>query len=166
MRLIIIVLGIIASFALLSVSKAAPTASSTPSGQFSALISTSTLVQTSDPIVRKLSEFSPQVGSIATPLFAAIDAGRFAVERVLQNQIESTGTRLPGTAILKPVSGKDGNHLTWQGALQSIIGVLWTVYFFVLVIVRFVIAKIVLFYPIFTIAIVLIVVRAYQWWRD
>jgi hypothetical protein len=121
-----------------------------PIPSFAAYVGTSTLVQSSDVMVQKITSFAPKYGEYSVPIFAVIDGGRVWTADVLESQILSTLVHLPGsTSIID--SGKtkileNTSSFDWKSALSTAAGVLWTVFFYMLVIIRFIIAKVAIFY--------------------
>lgn len=114
------------------------------------LIGTSTPVESAAIIEKEITSLSPKAEQLLAPVFSAIDAARIWTAGALQRQIFQTAPKLPGNAFLIPANANAlsaTNQFDWHRALATLIGVLWTLYFYILIIVRFLIAKALICYP-------------------
>jgi hypothetical protein len=159
----ILTLFAIASFSLPLPAKAQSATSSALT--LTHLLGTSTPVESSKPIHEWLASSSPRAGSTVAPILGTIDAGRTSVAAFLQNQIRYAAAKLPGNEMFQPGGDKKSVNTTtldWHRILQSVIGMLWTTYFFLLVIVRFAVAKLAFFYILFVAVIGLVLYKLFR----
>lgn len=128
-------------------------------------IGTTTPVETSGGIETFITSVSPQVARYIQPVLGAIDTGRVWVAQTLERQIVATTPKLPGNSLLKPGAGEElskTSEFNWQKVVDSVVGVLWTIYFFLLVIIRFAVAKLILCYPLLVVACGYLLVQLYR----
>lgn len=153
------------------VASAAPAAAATASGSASSttasFLSTAAPVQSSRPISAKLESWSPRAGAVGVWLFGYIDTARVYSADLLARQSTAAGRHLPGTTILKPMVKDDAQaqKFSWAGVGQSILGVLVTVYFYILVVLRSVIVNVALCYVALAAALIFGTISAIRFLR-
>lgn len=119
-------------------------------------------VESSDSIKEKIDSVSPAAGNALSPVFRLVDGGREAVAEVLDTQIEKAKpkvTPLPGV-----VAGADTSIETpEQGSWFS--SIFYTIYFYILTVLRYVVGSAGIFYPLLAIIFFYILWRMFKRFR-
>ena len=163
MQKIGVILGIVVMCMGLPTARAAAKAK-LPMATIYTALSSSTPIEASTPIEHTISTWSAPAGTFLLPVLNAVDTGRASVDAFLASQSLNIAPHLPGNSLLDPTETKkvDTAHLDWHGALISIVGVLWTVLFYIVTIIRYGVDKIVLFYPLMAVAIGYVLFKLFQ----
>lgn len=116
-------------------------------------------VDSSQGIQQTVSDISPTAANISAPAFTAIDNLRQSAANALDKQLVDTKSKLPGGQVLGAATQKQSSSGGWQG---SVMGILWTLYFYLLVVLRYLVGKAALFYPIFAFLFMYILYKIYK----
>lgn len=130
-------------------------------------LSTTTPVEPADRILEFLTSISPRTEA-ASPIIGAIDQGRVVLSVFLQKQIVAAVPHLPGNVLLTPDAGKhiaSSGQFDWQKVWSSLLGLMWTLYFFLLVLISYTTASMVISYALLVLALVFAVFKLYRFIR-
>ncbi|MGH7141668.1 MAG: hypothetical protein ACREGH_03490 [Minisyncoccia bacterium] len=105
-------------------------------------IASSTQVEPAEPIVSAVASVSPTAARAIKPILGGIDAARTGIADFLSSQIDVAHGNLPTTSIgFVPKQASPG------GILHTAEEAGWTLYFYLLVALRFIVAQFIIFYP-------------------
>ncbi len=124
----------------------------------------STTVQPATPIDQEISSFSPQIGAVIQPVLNGIDAGRTIAAHTLTGQITLAQSNVPANSLgTNPGAGLTSiSQLNPQGIWNSVLHVLWSVYLYLLIFLRFIVIKFAIFYPLVVIILFWLLYRLYR----
>jgi len=118
-------------------------------------------VESSASIGERITTLSPQAGAAAQPVLSALDSARVAAANILDSQIAQTKPKLPGMVL-----GAETKKAAQGGWLQNIVGwllaVFWTLYFYLLTILRSIVGSVAFFYPIFVFLSIYLLFKLYR----
>lgn len=121
------------------------------------------VVESSEAIQTQLESFSPAAANASAPVFTLVDGGRARVVDVLDTQIEQTKSKLDTQQSSGEVSGAQTEKL------PDTVGGLWfalyTLYLYLLTILRFLISNAGVFYPLLAVAFLYGLWRLYKSFR-
>ena len=123
------------------------------------------VVDSSAPIQQSIANVSPQVASAAQPLFTVIDGARSSAADVLDTQLANTKTNLTNTQKPGFVLGTSTSALsdpTITNPWGTFWFVLYTAYFYVLTILRWLVGNAGVFYPVLAILFLYILWRIFR----
>ncbi len=140
------------------------TISPKPAAQTAAVLNASLLVEPSTGLEESIASVSPQTGAVARPVLIALDNARSAAASFLDAQLAQAKPRLPGMVLgaetastSTPASGGIlGQATGW------ILAVFWTLYFYLLTVVRFAVGSVAFFYPIFVFVFFYVLFKLYR----
>lgn len=119
-------------------------------------------VESSDSIRQKIDSVSPAAGNALSPLFRLVDGSRSAIAEVLDAQIEKAKPKV--TTLPAVVAGADTSIETpEQGSWFS--SIFYTIYFYILTVLRFVVGSAGIFYPLLAIIFFYILWRMFRRFR-
>lgn len=107
----------------------------------------STPVESSANIQQTIADVSPQVAQSARPVFTTLDSWRAKGAEFLDTQIAQTKERLPAGGVLGAETTKNAS----SDPMGSALNIFQTLYFYLLTVLRYIIASAVLFYPLLAI---------------
>ncbi len=102
-------------------------------------------VESSSGIQQGISSVSPAVANVTAPVFTLIDGGRSAAADVLDSQLANTKTKLGPSA--GNVLGADEVKNAGSNPMGAFWFALYTLYFYILTLLRFIIGSAAVFYP-------------------
>lgn len=115
-------------------------------------------IESSDAIKDAIGGVSPGVLGVMTPVFDAIDSGRNTVADTLDTQLV--------VAKAKVGKAQDADDAAPEGPLPDVQGgfwlALWTIYFYILTVLRFLVGNAALFYPVFALAILYMLWKTFR----
>jgi hypothetical protein len=145
---------------------AARAASASTSSTTPGYLNAATPVQPANAYVARIEAWSPRVGAVVAPVCSAIDRARVYAAALLTRHSASVGRHLPGTAVLKPQTISDvQKSVSLAGAWQAALSVLITMYFYILVVVRYLIANAATCYALILGGVLLTAVLLIRRWR-
>jgi len=106
----------------------------------------SAAVESSQGIQDQIGSFSPQTASFLAPAFKWIDGARLKMSDTLNGQLLNAGQHVKGGGA---VEGLQTENPGWSG---GVLGILWTLYFYLLTILTYLISHAGVFYPVAAIA--------------
>lgn len=116
-------------------------------------------IESSKDIQDKIRSFSPGAGDAVAPVFSVIDSARNSAADMLDSQLKTAKARL----------GQVEGAQTQEGELPDTVGgfwlALWTLYLYVLTVLRFLVGNAALFYPVFAILFLYILYRSFRRFR-
>ena len=115
-------------------------------------------VESSAGLVQGISQISPQTGNVIGPILSSLDGLRSTAADILDSQIEQTQPKLPGGML----PGMPGGSNKPSDAPGWALVVFWTIYFYLLTIVRVIIGSVVIFYPVLAILFIYLLYRLYR----
>ncbi len=115
-------------------------------------------VESSAGLEQAISQISPQTGNVIGPILSSLDGLRSTAADILDSQIEQTQPKLPGGML----QGMPGGANKPQDAPGWVLVVFWTIYFYLLTIVRVIIGSVVIFYPVLAILFIYLLYRLYR----
>lgn len=116
-------------------------------------------IQTSHSIQEKIGGVSPQAAQIVEPIFETVDGWRQTASDVLYGQIAKAKGNLPGNVLgLQTYKPDDENN----PSSYSPWAILWTLYFYALTILNFLLVSAVIFYPLLAILFIYILWKLFQ----
>lgn len=147
------------TFAIKAKPKPVAATSSKPSSQAAAAVESSSAIQ------EQIGNLSPAAEGVAAPVFKLVDGSREAIADVLDSQIAKTKPKV--TKIPMPMQGEVEGAQTVktpdpQGWASSIF---FTVYFYILTVLRFVVGSAGVFYPLLAIVFFFTLWRMYRRFR-
>lgn len=137
--------------------KPKPAATTTQSGSGSAAA-----VQSSAGIQEQIGSFSPAAQSATAPVFGAIDSGRSKAADVLDNQLKLAKAKIGGDVQGAQTEAEEGQLPDTAGGFWL---ALWTVYFYLLTVLRFLIGNAAIFYPVFALALLYFMFKMFRRFR-
>jgi len=146
------------SGAVLSSSSATAAPKITVSSQPKKNSSQAAVVESSEEIEKVITDIVPQASGITGPVFKTLDSVRANLTDVLNTQLAETKPKLPSK---EDITSPDGD-----GSLDSTLSwlklVWWTLYYYLLTILHFVIGSAAWFYPIFAFLVLWGLYRLYR----
>lgn len=126
-------------------------------------------VETSADIQEQIGNLSPSVQSATAPVFSAIDSGRSRVADVLDNQLVIAKAKIGGDVEGAETEREEGDLPAGEAGLPDTVGgfwlALWTVYFYILTVLRFLVGNAGVFYPVFALALLYFVFKMFRRFR-
>lgn len=137
-----------------------------PATAFATDSNSAAAIESSDKIQSQIGSLSPAAQQATKPAFTIIDGLRSGAADVLDSQIESTKKKIAGTPKTGLVAGESVTqdasiNNPWGMALNA----LYTIYLYVLTVLRFVIGNAALFYPLLAIAFLYFLWRMFRRYR-
>jgi hypothetical protein len=123
---------------------------------------TAATVDSSQGIQNQIGSYSPMVARGSEPIFAALDNFRTSAASFLDGQINSAKQHLattPSTTISQGTIGQNPTIPSGSGGFWSIV---YTLYLYVLTLVRFLVGSAAVFYPLFVVVFFFILWRIYR----
>ena len=125
--------------------------------------STAAAVESSDGIQNQIDNLSPTVGGVVAPFFKLVDGGREAIVAVLDSQLANVKPKVAALPLPGVVAGaetiKAPNEQNWFWSI------VYTVYLYILTVLRFVVSSAGAFYPILALVFFFILWRTYKRFR-
>jgi len=114
-------------------------------------------VESSQTIQEQIQNVSPQAASAAAPVFAAIDSVRQAIanaadQQIAQTQPKITPVPLPGSTGSPQGGQVEGASTEAPATTNWMWSIVYTLYFYILTLVRFVVGSAGVFYPVLAVA--------------
>lgn len=120
-------------------------------------------VESSAGIQQSIAGVSPAVANAANPVFSAIDSARVSAANFLDRQIASTAPKLPGKSAAVSSQPSAATSSANGGIIgPTVWGIIWTVYFYLLSILRFIIGSIAFFYPLLALVFFYLMYKLYR----
>lgn len=120
-------------------------------------------VEPSTQLQASIANISPQVGAVATPTFTFIDSARESVAGVIDEQLVQTKGRLDtpkkGTVAGASTEAEEEPSQGLSGGFWSIV---WTLYVYLLTLLRFIIGSAGVFYPVLGVLFLWTLWRVYK----
>ncbi|HEY4502088.1 MAG TPA: hypothetical protein VJJ20_03430 [Candidatus Paceibacterota bacterium] len=134
-----------------------------PAAKPTASSSAAAAVESSDGIQNQIDSLSPAVGGVLAPVFKLVDGGREAIADVLDSQLKSVGPKVTALPLPGVVAGAQTIKAPEeQGWFWSIV---YTVYFYILTVLRYVVGSAGVFYPVLALLFFFILWRTYRRFR-
>lgn len=120
------------------------------------------VVQSSTQVKDWLGNISPVIENTLAPVFNTIDPLRESASNFLDGQMANTKPKLPGN-ILGIETESGSTTASGSGGLGATLwGILWTLYFYILTILNFLIVNAAIFYPVLAILFLFALWKLYQ----
>jgi hypothetical protein len=127
---------------------------------------TAAAIESSSAIQQSIGSVSPQVESVAQPVFTVIDSARNAAADVLDTQLATTKQNLgPNAGAPGEVLGSEATKNAGTNPTGAIWYILQTLYFYLLTVVRFIVGSAGVFYPIIAILFLFFMWRMFRRFR-
>jgi hypothetical protein len=134
-----------------------------PAAKITATTSEAAAVESSQGIQKQIGNLSPTAEGAAAPVFKLVDSGREALAGVLDGQLASVKPKLTPTPLPGLVEGAQTVKLPdEQSWFWSI---LYTVYYYILTVLRFLVGSAAVFYPLLCLAFFYILWRTFKRFR-
>lgn len=121
---------------------------------------TAATIESSEDIQNRIGGFSPQVQQATAPVFSTLDGVRNTIANTLDGQLKTANAKLG-----KIAGAEDEN----EGELPDTVGgfwlALWTVYFYILTVLRFLIGNAGIFYPAFALLFLYFLYKTFRRFR-
>jgi len=130
----------------------------TPKTLVAGTSTTSAPVEPSTEIQQAIANISPQVAAGAEPLFTTLDSWRQTGADFLDTQIAGAKEHLPTGGILGAETAQEAKN----NPLGSVVTVFQTLYFYILTLLRYLIASAILFYPLLVVLFIWGLWKLYQ----
>lgn len=120
-------------------------------------------VESSAGIQSQLQSVSPQVAGVAAPVFNAIDAARQSIADITDQQLAATKPKVAATPL--PGGQVEGAQTGPPSTGSWLWSIAYTIYFYILTLVRFLVGSAAVFYPVFAIAFLYMLWRMFRRFR-
>ena len=125
-------------------------------------------VDSSQPIQKDIANVSPQVANASAPLFTTLDSMRMNINGVLQTQLANTKATLSTTQKPDVTFGTSTNALS-DATISNPWGTFWyvlyTIYFYILTILQWIVDTAIVFYPVLLLLILYIIWHIFRFFR-
>ncbi len=118
-------------------------------------------IESSKGIQDKIDDLSPAAGAAAAPVFTAIDSGRNAAADVLDNQLRIAGAKVGDVQGAQDERPDGSLPDTANGFWLA----LWTLYFYLLTVLRFLVGNAAVFYPVFALLFFYLLFKTFRRFR-
>ncbi len=127
-------------------------------------------VESSAGIQQQIENVSPQAAGAAAPVFNFIDGVRQSIADVTDQQLAKTKPKLtsaplPGSTGSPQAGQVEGTQTTAPSSTDWIWSMVYTIYFYILTLVRFIVGSAAIFYPVLALAFLYFLWRMFRHYR-
>ena len=119
-------------------------------------------VQSSEVVKDWLGNISPVVEGTLAPVINFIDPVRQASSNFIDGQLTATKPKLPGKILGIETEGTSPKALSAGTFWEAVLGVLWTIYYYILTILNFLFVNAAIFYPVLALLFLFALWKLYQ----
>lgn len=127
--------------------------------------SSAAVVESSQNIQNQIGSFSPAAEQASKPVFTTLDGLRSSAADLIDSQLASTRAKLAGKSPSGIVAGIATGTPTSSNAWGTTSTILYTLYLYLLTVLRFIIGNAAVFYPVLVIVFFYLLWRSYRWAR-